>query len=80
MVHCSHLTITSLLVLQVTQYLLEAALTRPDSSGRSFIDKILLTLIFHCSRDQDHERAIKVIQETASRERILKIYGIWLLK
>jgi len=50
----------------VTQYLLEAALACPDSSGRSFIDKILLTLIFHCSRDQDHERAIKVIQETAS--------------
>ncbi|KIJ45216.1 hypothetical protein M422DRAFT_67355 [Sphaerobolus stellatus SS14] len=52
-----------LLVTEATQQLLEATLA---SSGRSAVDKIFLSLIFHCSRDPDHERAIKTVQQACS--------------
>ncbi|KAF8584952.1 SPO22-domain-containing protein [Ramaria rubella] len=51
------------LVVQVNQHLLNAALTSRGDVGRSFVDRILLALIFHCSRDQDHTRAIKTIED-----------------
>jgi len=55
------------LVTQVNQHLLEITLTAQNDAGCPFVDRILLALVFHCSRDQDHERAIKAVEAACVR-------------
>ncbi|KAF8637477.1 hypothetical protein AX16_010805 [Volvariella volvacea WC 439] len=48
------------LVLTVHQYCLHRALRLGDS-GSKFVDRLLLAIIFHCGKDQDHGRAIQAM-------------------
>ncbi|KAF5385597.1 hypothetical protein D9757_006758 [Collybiopsis confluens] len=45
----------------VNQYLLQQALER-GNTGSECIERILLSIIIHCSRDEVHSRAIDIIQ------------------
>ncbi|KIK65861.1 hypothetical protein GYMLUDRAFT_950153 [Collybiopsis luxurians FD-317 M1] len=49
------------LVTSVNQYLLQKALERENTSSE-YIDRVLLSLIIHCSKDEVHSRAMEVIQ------------------
>ncbi|GJJ13838.1 hypothetical protein Clacol_008095 [Clathrus columnatus] len=55
-----------MLVTQIHQHLLETALVIPEDTGRVAVDKMMLALIFHCSRDTDHGRAIKAVRDACS--------------
>ncbi|GLB36795.1 putative oxidation-reduction process [Lyophyllum shimeji] len=48
------------LVTAVHQHCLEKALAS-HSTGQDGINRLLLSLIFHCAKDEDHERALKTI-------------------
>ncbi|EGN94196.1 hypothetical protein SERLA73DRAFT_115156 [Serpula lacrymans var. lacrymans S7.3] len=49
---------SSVLVTTAIQHCVHRALEHPDGSGVQFIDRLLLSLIFHCSKDEDHKRAM----------------------
>ncbi|KAJ3794551.1 meiosis protein SPO22/ZIP4 like-domain-containing protein, partial [Lentinula aff. detonsa] len=50
------------LVSAVTQYLLQEALQHNDTESES-VDRILLSLIVHCSKDEVHSRAMESIHQ-----------------
>jgi hypothetical protein len=50
---------SSNLVTAVTLHCLRRALEPRDVSRLPFVDRLLLSLIIHCSRDDDHSRAMK---------------------
>jgi hypothetical protein len=45
---------------------LRTALGAVNDSGLPFVDRLLLALIFHCSKDTDHARAMRDLRETCS--------------
>ncbi|RDB27351.1 TPR repeat-containing protein ZIP4 [Hypsizygus marmoreus] len=50
------------LVTAVHQHCLQKALQRHGSGAeQECVDRLLLSLIFHCAKDEDHERAMKTI-------------------
>ncbi|KAL4254899.1 Sporulation-specific protein 22/ZIP4 [Abortiporus biennis] len=49
------------LISSVHQYALEKVLETKDNSGHAHIDRLLLSLLFHCSRDENHARAMQDI-------------------
>ena len=49
----------SVLVTAITQYCLQRSLQSRDSSGLDIVDRLLCSLIFHCSKDEDQARAVK---------------------
>lgn len=53
---------------EVYQLLITTALSSHSEMGRTLVDRILLALLFHCSRDQDHGRAIKTFDNALARE------------
>lgn len=57
-----------LLVTQVHHVLLKTAMASQGDTGRSFVDRILLALLVHCSRDQEHGKAIKAAESALARK------------
>ncbi len=55
------------LVVKIIQMCLRTALGAVNNSGLPFVDRLLLALIFHCSKDADHARAMRDLRETCSR-------------
>jgi hypothetical protein len=55
------------LVVKIIQMCLRTALGAVSDSGLPFVDRLLLALIFHCSKDADHTRAMRDLRETCSR-------------
>ncbi|KAI9445576.1 hypothetical protein H4582DRAFT_2125818 [Lactarius indigo] len=55
-----------LLVIKVIQMCLRAILGAVTNSGFPFIEHLLLAVIFHCSKDVDHVRAMRDLGETCS--------------
>ena len=47
---------SSNLVTAVTLYCLQRALEPRDPEGLAFVDRLLLSLIIHCSKDDAHSR------------------------
>jgi len=55
------------LVVKVIQMGLRAGLLAVNGSGLPFVERLLLAIIFHSSRDADHDRAMRDLRETCSR-------------
>ncbi|KAH9043868.1 hypothetical protein EDB85DRAFT_728235 [Lactarius pseudohatsudake] len=55
-----------LLVIKVIQMCLRAILGAVTNSGLPFVEHLLLAVIFHCSKDVDHARAMRDLGETCS--------------
>lgn len=54
------------LVIKVVQMCLRAILGAVTNSGLPFVEQLLLAIIFHCSKDVDHARAMRDLGETCS--------------
>ncbi|KAH9075682.1 hypothetical protein EDB83DRAFT_2218480 [Lactarius deliciosus] len=54
------------LVIKVIQMCLRAILGAVTNSGLPFVEHLLLAVIFHCSKDVDHARAMRDLGETCS--------------
>ncbi|KAI0248099.1 hypothetical protein BJV78DRAFT_1132012, partial [Lactifluus subvellereus] len=52
------------LVIKVIQMCLRAGLVAVNGSGLPFVERLLLAIIFHSSRDADHDRAMRDLRET----------------
>ncbi|KAI0697156.1 hypothetical protein BC835DRAFT_1413864 [Cytidiella melzeri] len=52
------------LVVSVHQYALQKALDARDVSIPPGVDRLLLSLLFHCSKDADHSRAMRDIENS----------------
>ena len=57
----------SALVTEVSQYCLQQLLVSQNIESEC-VDRLLLSLIVHCSKDDDHARAIKTIDVAFSGE------------
>lgn len=57
--------IFSALVTDVNLHCLNRAL-RHRESETDHVDRLVLSLIFHCSKDDDHARAMKTLESTFS--------------
>ncbi len=55
------------LVVKIIQMCIQTALGAVTDSGLPFIERLLLAVIFHCSKDADHARAMHDLRETCSR-------------
>ncbi len=55
------------LVIKVIQTCLQAILGAVTNAGLPFVEHLLLAVIFHCSKDVDHARAMHDLGETCSR-------------
>ncbi|KAI9460127.1 hypothetical protein BJY52DRAFT_1222744 [Lactarius psammicola] len=55
-----------LLVIKVIQMCFRAILGAVTNSGLPFVERLLLAVIFHCSTDVDHARAMRDLGETCS--------------
>ena len=54
--------IISDLVSAVNIYCLKHVLSSPNDSGLAFVDRLVLASIFHCSKDDNHVRAISELK------------------
>ena len=54
------------LVVKIIQVCLRTGLAAVNGSGLPFIERLLLAIIFHCSRDADHDKAMRDLRETCS--------------
>ncbi|KAI0045733.1 hypothetical protein FA95DRAFT_1596662 [Auriscalpium vulgare] len=54
------------LVVTVLQHCIQASLETVNGSGLPYMDRLLLALIFHCSKDADHARAMRDLRATFS--------------
>ncbi|KAI0063230.1 hypothetical protein BV25DRAFT_1899548 [Artomyces pyxidatus] len=54
------------LVVTVLQHCLRTCLDSDNGTGLPFIDRLLLALIFQCSKDVDHSRAMRDLRDTLS--------------
>ncbi|KAH9964596.1 hypothetical protein BC827DRAFT_1265857 [Russula dissimulans] len=54
------------LVVKIIQLCLQASLGAVNDSGLPFVERLLLAMIFHCSKDADHARAMRDLRETCS--------------
>jgi hypothetical protein len=55
------------LVVKSIQLCIRTALGAVNDSGLPFVERLLLAVIFHCSKDVDHARAMRDLRETCSR-------------
>ena len=60
-------SVRSCLVVSVLQWTLQRCLEAANGTGLPFVDRLLLALIFHCSKDEDHSRAIRDLQSAFAR-------------
>ena len=58
---------SSVLVTAIHFRCLEQAFLSQNSAGLVYLDRLLLSLIFHCSKDDDHARAINGIENALNR-------------
>lgn len=54
------------LVVKIIQMCIRTALGAVTDSGLPFVERLLLAVIFHCSKDADHARAMHDLRETCS--------------
>ncbi|KAI9509875.1 hypothetical protein F5148DRAFT_1282528 [Russula earlei] len=54
------------LVVKIIQMCLRASLGAVNDSALPFVERLLLAVIFHCSKDADHTRAMRDLRETFS--------------
>jgi hypothetical protein len=54
------------LVTSVLLYYTDRCVQAEGDAGLRFVDRLLLSLIFHCSKDEDHPRAMRDMEKAFS--------------
>ena len=52
----------SAVVVSVHQHVLRKALEASGGAGFPYVDRVLLSMVFHCSKDDDHKRAAQDVE------------------